>query len=597
MRTKPILLCFLALVLLPLAAPARDLTGEIEVSPFGGFDRAASMNGHGEVLVVWQDGVSTVGRLFAPDNAPRGPEFEVAQPTHDYLGSLAASIDSRGFSVVWDEQSRFGGASYVRRFDARGEPLTNPVGVASLPTVDTDPRGRSVVITFGGKGLQGQRFDAAGKPIGPPFPLVESPAGGFYSPVKVAADGQGSFVVVWKPASGELLGRRFDAGGRPRGAVFQIAGAAGTFDLAGNGQGSFVALWTSPRGVRARVYKPTGEAPRESILVASRITSLESGKVSVAMDAAGRFLATWDCCHSSPLLPLEVFGRFFEASGAPLDRAFRLALEDPVPHRDFGADAAGGPAGEFFAVWQRFTDFSTFSGIVGRRLQWARRGDDLCLFSRGVFDCDVVHDGGAKTVGVSFGEADALPLLGDFDGDGRDDYCVYRDGRFRCDTAHDGGAAEVDLAFGQGPFALLGDLDGDGRDDPCVSQGDQVLCDTAHNGGSAEVVVNIGVPSGPVFLADEDGDGDGDVCLFRIDSLLCDTGDDGGAFEARIPFRPKPGDYLLFGDVDDDGRDDPCVIRRNRLLCDTAHEGVYRVSYPFPLRAGEVPLLGDVNGI
>ncbi|MGF7473716.1 hypothetical protein WFJ45_23510, partial [Salmonella enterica subsp. enterica serovar Minnesota] len=87
------------LLLLPLAAPARDLTGEIEVSPFGGFDRAASMNGRGEVLVVWQDGTATVGRLYSPANAPRGPEFTVAEPTHEYLGSLAASIDSRGFSV------------------------------------------------------------------------------------------------------------------------------------------------------------------------------------------------------------------------------------------------------------------------------------------------------------------------------------------------------------------------------------------------------------------------------------------------------------------------------------------------------------------
>ncbi|HEV2846363.1 MAG TPA: hypothetical protein VG477_16025, partial [Thermoanaerobaculia bacterium] len=344
------------------------------------------------------------------------------------------------------------------------------------------------------------------------------------------------------------------------------------------------------------VYTPSGEASRGTILVAPRITGPETFKASVAMYAAGRFLATWECCRSTTLVTPKVFGRFFEASGLPLDGAFQVGLR--TPDQDFGADAAAGPAGEFFVAWQRRSE-ETFP-LIGRRLQWARRGDDLCRSFGGVGDCDVGHDGSGAAVTSSFGQPGDHPLLGDLDGDGRDDYCVYRDGRFLCDTAHDGGAAEVDLAFGTVLYdylALLGDLDGDGRDDPCVSQGNQVLCDTAHNGGSAEVVVNIGIPSGPVFLADEDGDGDDDVCLVHIDSLLCDTGDDGGAFEARIPFRPKPGDYLLFGDVDDDGRDDPCVIRRNRLLCDTAHEGVYRVSYPFPLKAGEVALLGDVNGI
>jgi hypothetical protein len=64
-------------------------------------------------------------------------------------------------------------------------------------------------------------------------------------------------------------------------------------------------------------------------------------------------------------------------------------------------------------------------------------------------------------VTIAFGQAGDVPLLGDFDGDGRADPCVYRAGRRRCDTAHDGGVAEGVLTFGDGVgVPLLGNLDG-----------------------------------------------------------------------------------------------------------------------------------------
>ncbi|HEX6901697.1 MAG TPA: hypothetical protein VF789_18360 [Thermoanaerobaculia bacterium] len=587
MRTKAILVFLLLPGLSPLAAPARDLTGEVEVSAFGSFDRVASMNGRGEVLVAWQDGVSTNGRLFSPDNAPRGPEFEISEPTQEYLGSLGASLDSRGFSVVWDQQGRFGGSTSFRRFDAGGDPVTGPAATLSLPSVDTNARGDSVVI---GGNLQGQRYDSAGRKVGPPFQVapVTVPISFF---TKVAVDGRGNFVVIWKTQKNELLGRRMDAGGQPRGPVFQIAPAVGAaFDLAGNGQGGFVALWTSSRGLQARIYKPTGEAVRGAIQVARGVPT---SRLSVAMDAAGRVLATWDCCVNPEVFTPKIFGRFFEASGAPLDGPFQVGLR--TPDRDLGPDAAAGPAGEFFVAWQRFSGET--SPLLGRRLQWARRGDDLCRFGVATgFACDVAHDGGGPAVTSIFGQTGDQPFLADLDGDGRDDYCVYRGGSFLCDTAHDGGDAEAGIAF-QGGFPLMADLDGDGRDDPCVRVGGQVHCDTAHNGGTAEVVVTFGDGTEPLRLGDEDGDGDDDVCLLGDGVLLCDTGDDGGAAEARIPFRPASGERFLLGDVNGDGRDDPCLVRGDRLLCDTAHRGALTATFPFTPGAGEVPLLGDVNGI
>lgn len=260
------------------------------MSPFGSFDRVASMNGRGGILVVWQDGTTVNGRLLSPDNAPRGPAFEISEPTSS-----------------WRSGPRRGGSA-------------------------------------------------------------------------------------------------------------------------------------------PQVYRPTGETSRGPILVATGITDQQPLKISVAMDAAGRFLATWDCCRSTPVIPSKVFGRFFEASGLPLDRPFEVALR--TPHQDSLPDAAGRPAGEFFVAWGRRIEEDASFPLIGRRLQWARRGDDLCRFSRGVFACDVVHDGSPPAVSVSFGEVGARPVL--------------RGDRFLCDTAHDGGAAEIEISFGGSPGAipLLGNLDG-----------------------------------------------------------------------------------------------------------------------------------------
>lgn len=357
MRTKRIVLSILAMGLAAFAAPA--LAGdEIELSPLGGFARVASMNARGEVLVVWAN-EAVNGLLLAPDDTPLAPEFQISEPTSDYILSLSASIDPRGFSVVWDQEIRHDDFSRLRRFDAAGEPVAERADVGSLPMTETDPRGRSVVVGVDNAGkILGYRFDAAGNPVGAPAVLAEP--GPLFS-LQVAVDGRGSFVVVWQNVKRELLGRRFDQDGQPRGPVFRIARAAGQFDLAGNGRGSFVVLWTTlPRGLWAQAFSPSGE-PFSPVLVAPGVSNQQTLKVSVGMDAAGRFLATWDGLT-------KVFGRFFEASGTPLDDPFQVG-RPPAGARDSAADAAGGPAGQFFVTWARAPK-NSLNRLMGRRLRW-----------------------------------------------------------------------------------------------------------------------------------------------------------------------------------------------------------------------------------
>jgi len=90
-----------------------------------------------------------------------------------------------------------------------------------------------------------------------------------------------------------------------------------------------------------------------------------------------------------------------------------------------------------------------------------------------------------------------------------------------------------------------------------------------------------------------------DPCIYRPSVLrfFCDTARDGGDAEFVVAFGVA-GDIPLLGDVNGDGRDDPCIYRPSvlRFFCDTARDGgdaEFVVAFGV---AGDIPLLGDVNG-
>ncbi|HTG36388.1 MAG TPA: hypothetical protein VLB76_26000 [Thermoanaerobaculia bacterium] len=93
-----------------------------------------------------------------------------------------------------------------------------------------------------------------------------------------------------------------------------------------------------------------------------------------------------------------------------------------------------------------------------------------------------------------------------------------------------------------------------------------------------------------------------EVCFFRNTTpvreaeLECDTGRTGDQPEVRHPFGGKAGDVGLLGDIDGDGRSDPCVFRSGVFLCDTEHDsGTTGVTVGFG-QAGDLPFLADVDG-
>jgi hypothetical protein len=155
----------------------------------------------------------------------------------------------------------------------------------------------------------GRVFAADATPQGPAF-VVSTYTYDVQEESAVAAVPGGGFVVVWQSyeqlgESDEIFGQRFDATGAPVGGEFHV-----------------------------NTY--TDEAQRNP---------------SVAVDASGRFVVTWDSYYQFGMQDRDdIVARRFDAAGAPLSGEF-LVTADPLGQQD-EPDVAALPTGEFLVVWQ-----------------------------------------------------------------------------------------------------------------------------------------------------------------------------------------------------------------------------------------------------
>ena len=172
-------------------------TTSIQIMP------SISVGPTGEFVVVWasylQDGSLTgvFGQRFDADAVPAGGEFQVNTYTTGWQGSYlifaltgpeVAMNDSGDFVVIWDSSNQ-------------------------------PPDGD-------GLGVFGQRYDAAGNPMGGEFPInTTTPGNQLFADLAVEDDGD--FVVVWfgtdqDGSSYGAVGQAFDFAGNPLGGEFAI---------------------------------------------------------------------------------------------------------------------------------------------------------------------------------------------------------------------------------------------------------------------------------------------------------------------------------------------------------------------------------------
>jgi hypothetical protein len=293
-------------------------------------------NGSGDsFLVVWQerpycnirfgkcygdDGV--MARFFLHPDAPGGPLLRVAATAGGPVHPAVAALRGGGFVVVWQS-----------------------VGSAASTS------------------LLGQRYDAAGNPVGGELPLAQGVTPDA-APAVAAGDG-GSFLVAWarggdSTAAG-LFARLFGADGSPAGGELRVdtgaAGTAGAPALAALAHGGFALAWSGGSGsIWARRLDvsgtPAGAPVRASSQALDPATAAETTQPDLASDAADGFFVVWQRHEATAGSGgvTRVLGTYF---GAPTEEPVReLQVAASAGSMQFGPRITSDGGYGYAIVWQ-----------------------------------------------------------------------------------------------------------------------------------------------------------------------------------------------------------------------------------------------------
>ncbi len=271
-----------------------------------------------------QDGSAygVLGRIFDSAGSPAGGEFLVNSYTTGSQYYPAVAMSGAGdFVVVWESNAQDGDSwgIFGRMFDSGGGPVGSEFQVNTYTTsFQTEP---AVAMSVAGEfvvtwesyaqdgyswGVFGQLFDSAGSPAGGEF-QVNTYATFIQASPAVAMSGTGDFVVAWQGqiqdgSSDGIFGQRFDSGGSPVGAEFQVNTHTTSFQyrpvVVMGGTGDFVVAWVSggqdgsSTGVFGRTFE-SGGSPVGGEFQANSHTTGPQKSPAVALGATGDLVVAW----------------------------------------------------------------------------------------------------------------------------------------------------------------------------------------------------------------------------------------------------------------------------------------------------------------
>jgi hypothetical protein len=360
---------------------------------------ALVMNAAGNFVVVWSsagqdgDGDGIFGQRYDATGTPLGAEFQVnTYTTNDQYGPAVAMNAQGRFVVVWRSYTQDGSGYGIfgQRYDAAGQPVGAEFRANTYTT--TDQMGRAVAMDAAGGfivlwasqgqdgsdfGVFGRRYDATGVPQGGEFRVNTYTTEEQYGPA-VAMDPQGNFVVVWRSrhqdgSNAGIFGRRFDAGGAPRGGEFQVntyttnyqQSPAVVVDAAGN----FLVVWqsTPQDGSSFGVFGQRYDAAGTPLGGEFRVNSYTFGSQSdpaVAMDFHGNFVAVWSD-QTQDGGDYGIFGRRYDAAGTPV--GFEFQVNTYTTNRQLHPAVRVDEVGNFVVVWRSEGQDGSSTGVFGQR--------------------------------------------------------------------------------------------------------------------------------------------------------------------------------------------------------------------------------------
>ncbi|WP_131819302.1 Ig-like domain-containing protein [Sphingomonas jatrophae] len=300
----------------------------------------------GGFVVSWQDGSGTLGdndgtsikaQRFDATGAKVGGEFLVNSLTAGGQSDVAiAGLAGGGFVVTWYDWTqphepadgsgegvhaqifdaggnRVGGEFNVNTYSLNSQFDAKVTGLADGGFVVTWTDGSMTLGDTAGYSVKGQRYDAAGAPVGSEF-LVNTTTRSVQAEADVTALPGGGFVVVWRDTSytlGDADGtsikaQLFGASGEKLGGEFLVNATTAHDQTAPSvavlSDGGFVVTWDN-RGsdngfnsnaseVRGQAFTATGNKVGGEFLVNTQSAGDQSTSDVVAL-ADGRFVVVW----------------------------------------------------------------------------------------------------------------------------------------------------------------------------------------------------------------------------------------------------------------------------------------------------------------
>lgn len=591
-------------VLAPVLLPAASALDPQGVFPFGPDARAleedpsVARDPQGNVLLAYSrvTNFGTISRVFVQ---PLRLDGTIRARSRGLGLGRAAAIAYAGqrFVVLTAlETAPFTLSSQA--LDGLGRPIGTPevvVGVAPSPNFNLRRNLAGGALLVGhdpsGGGLVAQRFDAAGRKIGPPQTLVDE----ISDLADCGSDLQGRVVVAWRRGFGEIAFRRYTADLTPLGEIGVISGSSAQgLHLSVAPDGRFAVVYGDGRDqkVRLALFRADGTQARPPLVLGVGSISY-SGHLELGFDADGRWLALWSRSSFDDFYDSRIDGRFVSGDGSAVGRLFRIAQATTHVGGFSSLRLLRTGPREHLVFWRRTVD-DVDEQIHARRLFDVPGGDDPCVLQGGALRCDLKHDGGTAEVSYSLPlQTGERPILFDADGDTRLDPCVVRGGSTQCDVDRDG-TTEASFPFALSGTALVGDLDGDGYPSLCFHEAGTFHCrQLLQLFPQADVSATYGAAGERPLLGDVDGDKRADFCSASATRVQCAVTHANGTVQLVLPVAPGVGEAPFLADVNDDGKADLCGYAAGTFRCHFA--GRPDLVLPFG-GAGAIPLMGNIDG-
>ncbi len=384
---------------------------------------AIAMDKDGDFLIAWrsnQDGVSddVYAQRYNPVGVPQGSEFRVNTTTAEAQGTPSVAMDADGdFVVLWNSYAQDGDVYgvYARRYSAAGVAQGGELQV-NTETAD-EQRNSSVAMDADGdfvvaweslsqdgpnSGVYGQRFNETTVTTGPMVTEVRdldrriAPGGRlsttldtltvvFSEDMNVTGGASGANSVL-NPANWQLTQDGVNVSGLITVITFELnsetnkyeaeltLGAsltAGTFrltlldtvrGLTGNSLDGD--LNGTPGGKYQHAFAISNIQAAGTEFRVNTYTPTEQAHSSVAMDADGDFVVTWDSEAQG-----SIYAQRYNAAGLPTGGEFLVNTNTTTVHTH--SSAAMDADGDFVVVWQNFGQDGSGLGVYAQRFDSA----------------------------------------------------------------------------------------------------------------------------------------------------------------------------------------------------------------------------------